>query len=105
MPGTPAAAMPMQPAMAAAPQQTVVQPHPGFLAGPGAAPAMPAAAPAMGAPAMPMAPGLPPSPAAAPPVPAGPQMTPAGIQSGFTLDQYRQKGWTDDQLRAGGIIY
>jgi hypothetical protein len=54
---------------------------------------------------MPMAPGLPPSPAAAPPVPAGPQMTPAGIQSGFTLDQYRQKGWTDDQLRAGGIIY
>lgn len=105
MPGTPAAAMPMQPAMAAAPQPTVVQPHPGFLAGPGAMPGPAMQPPAMGAPAMPMAPGLPPGPAAAPPVPAGPQMTPAGIQSGFTLDQYRQKGWTDDQLRAGGIIY
>lgn len=106
MPGTPAAAMPMQPAMAAAAAPTMVQPHPGFLAGPGAmsgGPVLPGA-PAAG-PAMPMAPGLPPSPAAAPPVPAGPQMTPAGIQSGFTLDQYRQKGWTDDQLRAGGIIY
>lgn len=91
---------------AAAPQPTMVQPHPGFLAGPGAMPGGPVlpGAPAAG-PAMPMAPGLPPGPAAAPPVPAGPQMTPAGIQSGFTLDQYRQKGWTDDQLRAGGIIY
>lgn len=114
----PQAAMPgpaMQPAMgmpgpalptAAAPQPTMVAPHPGFLAGPGAMPGGPVlpGAPAAG-PAMPMAPGLPPGPAAAPPVPAGPQMTPDGIQSGFTLDQYRQKGWTDDQLRAGGIIY
>ena len=100
--GMPGPALPA----AAAPQPTMVQPHPGFLAGPGAMPGGPVlpGAPAAG-PAMPMAPGLPPGPAAAPPVPAGPQMTPAGIQSGFTLDQYRQKGWTDDQLRAGGIIY
>ena len=93
------------PALPAAAAPTMVQPHPGFLAGPGAMPGPAMQPAAMGAPAMPMAPGLPPGPAAAPPVPAGPQMTPAGIQSGFTLDQYRQKGWTDDQLRAGGIIY
>lgn len=90
-----------QPAM---PQQTVVQPHPGFLAGPGAAPAMPAAAPAMGAPAMPMAPGVPAAPVAPAPLPAGPQLTAKGVASGFTLEQYRASGWTDDQLRAQGLI-
>ena len=60
--------------------------------------------PAMGAPGMPMAPGMPPGPAAAPPVPAGPQMTAQGIASGFSYAQYREKGWTDDQLRANGVI-
>ena len=111
MPGTPGA---MQlpaagPAMHAAapqpmmPQQTVVQPNPGFLAGPGAAPGMPAPA-AMGAPAMPMAPGMPPGPAAPAAVPAGPQLTPKGVASGFTLEKYRSSGWTDDQLRAQGLI-
>ena len=111
MPGAAAPAMPAGPAMhAAAPQPTApvaaqvpVQPHPGFLAGPGAAPAMQPAA-AMGAPAMPMAPPVPMAPAAPAAVPAGPQMTPQGIASGFTYAQYRDKGWTDDQLRQNGII-
>lgn len=100
-PGVHPGMAPMQPA---APQPTMVAPHPGFLAGPGAmpGPAMPGATAA--APAMPMAPGLPPGPAAAPPVPAGPQMTQAGINSGFSYAQYREKGWTDDQLRQNGII-
>ena len=93
-----------QPAMGmpgpAAAAPTMVQPHPGFLAGPGAA----MQPPAMGAPGMPMAPGMPPGPAAAPPVPAGPQMTAQGIASGFSYAQYREKGWTDDQLRANGVI-
>lgn len=93
-----------QPAMGmpgpAAAAPTMVQPHPGFLAGPGAA----MQPPAMGAPAMPMAPGMPPGPAAAPPVPAGPQMTAQGIASGFSYAQYREKGWTDDQLRANDVI-
>jgi hypothetical protein len=91
-PAAPAAAVPPQPAGVA------VAPHPGFLAGPGA-PGVP------GAPAapVPMAPPVPPAPVA-PPVPAEPAMTAAGASSGFTYAQYRANGWSDDQLRAAGLI-
>lgn len=53
-----------------------VQPNPGFLNGPGAT----------------MAP---------PPPPAGPQMTAAATA---TYEAYRGAGWSDDQLRAGGLM-
>lgn len=86
------------PAMAAAP--TMVAPNPGFLAVPGAAPGMPAPSVA----AMPMAPVMQAAPPAAPAVPAGPALTPAGVASGFTYAQYRASNWTDDQLRANGLI-
>lgn len=94
-PALPAAAPPMG---LAAP--TMVAPNPGFLAVPGAAPVMPAPAVA----AMPMAPVMQAAPPAAPAVPAGPALTPAGVASGFTYAQYRASNWTDDQLRANGLI-
>ena len=50
-----------------------------------------------------MAPVMPVAPVA-PSVPVGPQMTAAGMASGFTYAQYRSRGWTDEQLRANGII-
>lgn len=81
-----------------APPALVVAPNPGFLAGPGA-PAMPGAVP----PGLPMAPAMPAAPVA-PSVPVGPQMTAAGMARGFTYAQYRTQGWTDEQLRANGII-
>lgn len=90
----PPAAAPAAPVPAAVPPAVPVTPNPGFLAGPGA-PVMPAA--------VPMAPPVPPAPVA-PAVPAGPQMTAAGLASGFTYAQYRANGWTDDQMRAGGLI-
>lgn len=58
-----------------------VPPNPAFLAGPGGAPA-PAPAPA--------------------PIPAGPQMT--AKAGGFTYEQYRAQGWSDEQLRAEGMM-
>ena len=43
----------------------------------------------------------PPAPPA-PPAPAGPVMTPAA--NGVTYASYRQAGWSDEQLRAGGLM-
>lgn len=97
MPGAaPAMGAPAMPGAA----PVMVQPNPGFLGGP----AMPGAMPAPGmpvAPAMPAGPAMPAAPAA---VPAGPVLTPAGAASGFTYAQYRSSGWSDDQLRANGLI-
>ena len=88
VPGAPAAAPALPPVPGVA-----VQPHPGFLPS--------AAAPAVG-PAVPV-PGalpMPPMPAA----PAGPMLTPKGVASGFTYEQYKQVGYTDDMLRQQGLI-
>lgn len=103
MPGMPAAAPMMPspgvamaaPSMPAAP--VAVAPNAAFLQPPGAAaaPAVPMAAPVPAAPA--------PLPAPAAPA-AGPVLTPAGVATGYTLEQYRAGGWTDDQLRAHGYI-
>lgn len=72
------------PAPAFTPPPQLVAPNPGFLP-PGAA--------------------TPPPPGAVlPPPPAGPQLTPAGIASGFTYEQYRSGGWTDDVMRAKGLL-
>lgn len=101
MPGLPAA--PALPVAAAAPALPVaaapvaVMPHAGFLGG---APGLPA--PGQPA-AMPMAPAMQAAPMP-PAVPATPALTPAGAASGFTYAQYRASGWTDDQLRANGLI-
>lgn len=68
-------------------------PNPAILQVP--PPAAPVAAP------VPMAvPQAPAAPVA--PVPTGPVMTPAA--NGVTYAQYRQAGWTDDQLRANGLM-
>ena len=70
---------------------------------PAAAPAATAGAPAPGTPSAPTAPaysGYREEPAA-PPAPAGPQMTAAAQ---FTYDQYKASGWSDDQLRANGLM-
>lgn len=87
------------------PAPTMVVPNAGFLQPPGAAaaPAMPGAAPAAG---VPMAAPVPaaPAPLPAPAAPVGPVLTPAGVATGYTLEQYRAGGWTDDQLRAQGYI-
>lgn len=61
-----------------------VQPNPGFLNGP--------TAPAPVAPAAPAAPAAP---------PAGPQMTAAATT---TYAAYRAAGWSDEQLRASGLM-
>lgn len=82
-PAVPAPAAPPPPAAPAAPPPaTTVQPHPAF----------------MGAPA---APAPPPPPAAAPPPPAGPVWKGA---PGTSYDSYKQVGWTDDQMRAQGLL-
>ena len=83
------AVLPGLPAQPVAP--VMVQPNHAFLAVPA------------GLPSTPMAPPLPVAPVA-PPVPAGPALTTAGVVSGFTYAQYRSSGWTDDQLRANGLI-
>lgn len=101
-PQMPTAGAPQMPMAGAAMQPQAplaVQPNPAFLAVPGGAPAMPGAV----APGMPMAPALPAAPVA-PQMPAAPQMTPKGAASGFTYEQYRASNWTDDQLRANGLI-
>lgn len=67
-----------------------VPPNPAFLQVPPPAPA----APAMVAPPAPAAPVA--------PVPTGPVMTPAA--NGVSYAQYRQAGWTDEQLRANGMM-
>lgn len=68
-----------------APPQTAVTPHTGILVPP-----------------IPNAPPPPPAAAVAPPPPpAGPTMTAAAVGS---YDQYRASGWTDAQLRAGGLM-
>lgn len=77
------------PSMPAVPQMpVVVPPNPAFLAGPQVpqVPAVPQVAPA-------------PMPA---PAPMGPQMTAAA--GGFTYEQYVAQGWTDDALRAKGMM-
>lgn len=76
------------------PPQVAVQPHPGILAGPQGV-------------AMPL--GLPQVPGAVPMMPAAPPMAPAAPQmtakaGGFTREQYHQQGWTDDVLRAQGMM-
>lgn len=80
-PAPPAAAAP--PAAPSAP----VQPSPGFLQPP---------PPGAGAPPPP------PGAAAPPPPPTGPTMTAAA--GGLSYEQFRAKGWNDDQLRAGGYM-
>lgn len=107
MPGMPAAA-PVAMAAPSMPAATpvAVAPNAAFLQPPGApaAPTMPGAAPAA---AMPMAAPVPaaPAPLPTPAAPAaGPVLTPAGVATGYTLEQYRAGGWTDDQLRASGYI-
>lgn len=91
-PGVPT--MSAQPPAASVP----VQPHHGILAGPGTA-----APPAMTAPGLP--PMMAPAPAAAPiMVPAAPQLTAHGQAQGFTIEQWRMAGYSDDALRSQGII-
>lgn len=83
-PAAPAAVAPPPAAPIAPPPATTVQPHPAF----------------MGAPSAPAAP--PPPPAAAPPPPAtGPVWKGA---AGTTYDSYKQAGWSDDQMRANGLL-
>lgn len=77
------------PAVASVP----VQPHPGILAGPGMTPppGMQPQAPATGLP-----------PPFMPQQPQAPQMT--AKAGGYTYEQYRQQGYTDDVLRANGLM-
>lgn len=99
-----------------APANPPASPTPaGTPAQPANAPAASAGAPAPGAPISQTAPAAysgyrqpdaagappPPAPAAEAPPPAGPQMTPAATT---TYDAYRAAGWTDDQLRANGLM-
>jgi len=88
----PGGGLPPPPASAAPPAApTAVQPAPGFLA-----PPPPGAAPAPG-----NAPPPPPAAAPAPPAPpAGPKMTAAA--AGVTYEQFIAKGWTLEQMIAGG---
>jgi len=67
------------------PPPTVVAPHPGILAVPVAPPPPPPAAPV-----------------APPPPAAGPRMT--AKAGGTTYAQYRAAGWTDEQMRAEGVM-
>lgn len=101
-------APPSAPAAPAMPTSPGVAPLPPGSSAP--APAAPAAqiAPAPG-PAVtpnPAFANVPPAPSApaAPAMPAGPQLTAAGLATGHTLDQFRQSGWTDADLRASGYI-
>ena len=82
MPGVPAVAAPV-PAAAPAPTPVAVPPNPAF----------------MGVPAVP---GVPmPAPA---PAPAAPTYQMTAAAGGFTRDQYVAQGWTDEQLRAQGMM-
>lgn len=99
MPGVPApaAGMPMMPGVPAA-APTVVAPNAAFLVGPGGAPAAQAA---MGA-AMQMPPAL--QMPGVPAAPAAPMMTPKGVATGFSYEQYRTQGYSDELLRQHGLI-
>lgn len=119
-PSPPAAApAPVAPVPAAAPSPAAASPaaasappapYTGYMAGPTppAAPGAPAASPpvpaAMTAPLPTAAPtSVPPSPPAAPaPVAAGPVMLPAA--NGASYEQMIAAGWTDDTLRAHGMM-
>lgn len=123
-PPPPAAPAPAAPAPAAAPSPAAVspapasppapatQPYTGYMGGPtpaAPAPAAPVASPpvpaATTAPLPTAAPSsMPPPPPAAPvpAAPAGPQMLPAA--SGATYEQMIAAGWTDDTLRAHGMM-
>lgn len=120
---TPAPAMPGAPGVP--PAMPSALPGPGAMA-PAQAPMYAPAAPVMPAPAMagaapavpsvpvvpnaailagpgvPTAPGLTPAPAA-PAMPA-PGFTMTAAAGGFTREQYHAQGWTDDQLRANGMM-
>ena len=127
MPGQPAmppvapvapAAAPYPAAGSPAPANPAAPPYAGYMA-PGASPTPAAAPPAPGAPvaspaapaamtpgyptASPGNPAPPPAPAAPPPAPvAGPQMLPAA--NGATYESMIAAGWTDDTLRAHGMM-
>jgi hypothetical protein len=109
VPGTPAMGVPGAPALppgvpalpVAPPAAVMVAPHPGFL--PSAGPAAPAMAPPVPVPQPMPLPPVPPAPVA-PAAPAGPALTPKGLASGFTYEQYRASNWSDDALRAAGLI-
>jgi len=75
---------------AAAPPPVPVQPHPAFVAPAAVPPPPPSAAPA--------APAPPPPP---PPAPVGPQMTAAATT---TYAAYIAAGWTNETLRANGLM-
>lgn len=92
-PGAPA----LPPGVPALP--VAVAPHPGFL--PSAA--APAVTPPLPVPQPLPVPPMPPAPVA-PPASTGPALTPKGLASGFTYEQYRSGGWSDDALRAAGLI-
>jgi len=68
------------------PATTAVQPHAAILNAGAAAPAPPAAG----------------QTAPPPPVAAGPQMTAAA--NGVSYEAYKASGWSDEQLRAGGLM-
>lgn len=86
-PGVGVASAPSAPPATPAAPAVYVQPNPGILTGgvPGAT-----------------VPGAPPAPPVAPAVAAGPQMTAAA--GGMTYEQYRGAGWSDEQLRAQGLM-
>lgn len=86
-PGAGVASAPSAPPAPPAAPAVYVQPNPGILTGgvPGAT-----------------VPGAPPAPPAAPAVATGPQMTAAA--GGMTYEQYRGAGWSDEQLRAQGLM-
>lgn len=83
MPGAlPSPVASVAPTFPSSPAPVAVPPNPAFLAGPG---------------------GVAPAPAMAPaPAPVGPQMTAAA--GAFTYEQYRANNWTDEQLRANGLM-
>lgn len=83
-PPPPASSSPPPPA-APPPAQTAVQPNNGFLNPPAA-------------------PGAPPPPAASPPPPAAPTAPQMTAKATATYQAYRTSGWTDEQLRAHGLM-
>lgn len=104
-----APAMPGAPAMPAMPGVPAAAPA---LPGAPAMPAMPAAPTTAATPALPATlpavavlpnPGIL-QPPAQPAQPATPTLTPAGLASGYTYQQYRDAGYTDDLLRQHGLI-
>ena len=70
------------PAGFAMPSPTFIKPNPAILA-------------------LPALPAMPPAPAANPPEPA---LTAKGLASGFTYPEYLAGGWSDEVMRANGII-